>query len=278
MDTNKIMTADILDIIFEGRNKLYGAYELRKTYNRRVAISLVVMATLSLSLFFSSIFANDTDKDKKKIFVDDVNLKHFEKEKPNLPPPPPPPPPPAREVPRVQVTQFTPFDIVRDEEVIAPPPAMDELDNTRIGLKNQPGVRDDGMAPPVEEKGSGIIEAPKAKIDELEPRFTKIEKEAKFPGGPEAWRRYLERNLNANVAAEDGAPTGNYTVKVQFIVDKNGSISNVQAIEVPKVCPTCGEEAVKIIKKGGAWEPAIQNGRPVTYQAIQFVTFKVAEE
>jgi periplasmic protein TonB len=278
MDTNKIMTADILDIIFEGRNKLYGAYELRKTYNRRVAISLVVMATLSLSLFFSSIFANDTDKDKKKIFVDDVNLKHFEKEKPNLPPPPPPPPPPAREVPRVQVTQFTPFDIVRDEEVLTPPPALDELDNTRIGLKNQPGVRDDGMAPPIEEKGSGIIEAPKAKIDELEPRFTKIEKEAKFPGGPEAWRRYLERNLNANVAAEDGAPAGNYTVKVQFIVDKSGSISNVQAIEVPKFCPSCGEEAVKIIKKGGVWEPAIQNGRPVTYQAIQFVTFKVAEE
>jgi periplasmic protein TonB len=278
MDTNKIMTADILDIIFEGRNKLYGAYELRKTYNRRVAISLVVMATLSLSLFFSNIFANDTDKDKKKIFVEDVNLKHFEKEKPNLPPPPPPPPPPVREVPRVQITQFTPFDIVRDEEVITPPPAIDELDNTRIGFKNQDGVRDDGLVPPVEEKSTSIGEAPKAKTEPFEAGFTKVEKEAKFPGGPEAWRRYLERNLNANVAAEDGAPTGNYTVKVQFVVDKNGSISNVHAIEVPKLCPSCGEEAVKIIKKGGAWEPAIQNGRPVTYQAIQFVTFKVAEE
>jgi periplasmic protein TonB len=277
METNKIMTADILDIIFEGRNKLYGAYELRKTYNRRIAISLAAMATLSLSLFFSNIFANDNDKGRKKIEVTDVNIKNLPKEEHRLPPPPPPPPP-VHEVPKVQITQFTPPDIVRDEEVIDPPPAMEDLDKTRIGLKDQDGVRDDGMTPPVEEKGSGKVEAPKAKEEPFEPGFVKVEKEAKFPGGPEAWRKYLERNLNANVAAEDGAPAGNYTVKVQFIVDKNGSISNVQAIEVPKVCPSCGEEAVKIIKKGGAWEPAIQNGRPVTYQAIQFVTFKVAEE
>ncbi|HEX8278791.1 MAG TPA: energy transducer TonB, partial [Segetibacter sp.] len=92
------------------------------------------------------------------------------------------------------------------------------------------------------------------------------------------WKRYLERNLNANVAADDGAPTGNYTVRVQFIVDKEGNISNVSAIEVPKACPSCGPEAVKVIKRGPKWEPAVQNGRNVIYQAVQHITFQVAEE
>ena len=90
--------------------------------------------------------------------------------------------------------------------------------------------------------------------------------------------KYLERNLNAQVASDDGAPVGNYTVKVQFIVDKTGAISNVTAIEVPKACPSCGPEAVKVIKRGPAWEPAVQNGRNVIYQAIQHITFQVAEE
>ncbi len=94
----------------------------------------------------------------------------------------------------------------------------------------------------------------------------------------EGWKRYLERNLNANVAADDGAPGGNYTVKVQFVVDKEGGISNVEAIEVLKACPGCGPEAIKVIRKGPKGEPAIQNDRKVIYQAIPYITFQVAED
>jgi periplasmic protein TonB len=276
MDINKIMTADILDIIFEDRNKLYGAYELRKTYNRRIIISMIVTAAFSSLLFFSSLFASNKDKNTKPIFVKDLVLDQIKKQDAIVPPPPPLPP--VREVQRVQITQFTPPEIVRDDQVTDPPPAMDDLDNTRIGLTNQDGVRDEGFAPPIESRSTSVMEPPKQKEDNLDGLFYKVEKEAKFPGGAEAWRRYLERNLNANIAAEDGAPAGNYTVKVQFIVNKEGEISNVQAIEAPKECPGCATEAVKIIKKGGNWEPAVQNGRKVNYQAIQFITFKVADE
>jgi hypothetical protein len=108
--------------------------------------------------------------------------------------------------------------------------------------------------------------------------YSRVEKEAQFPRGPEGWRKYLERNLDANVAANDGAPAGNYTVKVQFIVDKTGAISDVKAVEIPEACPSCGPEAVRVIEKGPKWEPAVQNGRNVIYQAIQFVTLQVAEE
>ncbi len=100
--------------------------------------------------------------------------------------------------------------------------------------------------------------------------FTKVEHPAEFPGGDEAWKRYLERNLNTKVAA----PKGVYTVHVQFIVNEDGSLHNVSA-EVPKDCRVCGQEAINLIKKGPKWEPAVQNGRNVVYQTIKDVTFTV---
>lgn len=278
MEANKILNADVLDIIFEGKNKEYGAYELRRTYNKRITIAMIVMAAICLLVFLTQILGNSGDKEKNKIIVQDVQLEDIKKEE-KKPEPPPPPPPPKPEPPKVEITKFTPPKIVKDEEVKEPPPPQEKLEETKIGTINQEGKKDEGfVAPPPEEKGTGVVEAPKKVEEDYDKVFTKVEKEAKFPGGMEGWKRYLERNLNANVAADDGAPTGNYTVKVQFIVDKEGGISNVQAIEVPKACPSCGPEAVKVIKKGPKWEPAVQNGRNVIYQAIQYVTFQVAEE
>lgn len=281
MDVNKIMKADFLDILFEGRNKEYGAYELRKTYNRRLVTALGTMIAICLLVFLTQIMGSDTDKEKNQIIVQDVQLEDIKKEEEKkLPEPPPPPPPPKQEPPKVEIAKFTPPEIVKDVEVKPEDEIkeVEKLEDTRIGVINQEGIKDEGLvAPPVEEKGTGIVEAPKKVEEDYDKVFTKVEKEAKFPGGPEGWRRYLERNLNANVAADDGAPLGNYTVKVQFIVDKEGSISNVQAIEVPKACPSCGPEAVKIIKRGPKWDPAVQNGRNVIYQAVQYITFQVAE-
>jgi len=278
MEANKILNADILDIIFEGKNKDYGAYELRKTYNRRIMTAIIAMVVICVLVFLTQLFGSDGEKEQNKIIVQDVQLEDIKKEE-KKPEPPPPPPPPKPEPPKVEITKFTPPKIVKDEEVKEPPPPVEKLEETKIGTINQEGKKDEGfVAPPVEEKGTGVVEAPKKVEEDYDKVFTKVEKEAKFPGGMDGWKRYLERNLNANVAADDGAPAGNYTVKVQFIVDKEGGISNVQAIEIPKACPSCGPEAVKVIKKGPKWEPAVQNGRNVIYQAIQYVTFQVAEE
>lgn len=280
MESNKILSADILDIIFEGRNKEYGAYELRRTYHKRITIALASMVAICLIFILSSLLANDNSKDKNKIVVQDVQLEDIKQEKEKQPEPPPPPPPPKQEPPKVEIAKFTPPQIVKDVEVKPEDEIkeVEKLEDTKIGVINQEGIKDEGLvAPPVEEKGTGIVEAPKKVEEDYDKVFTKVEKEAKFPGGLEGWRRYLERNLNANVAADDGAPVGNYSVKVQFIVDKQGNISNVQAIEKPKACPSCGPEAEKVIKRGPKWEPAVQNGRNVIYQAIQYITFQVAE-
>lgn len=277
MEPNKILSADFLDIPFEGKNKEYGAYELRRTYNKRITIAIISIACICLLFFITTLLANNNDKEKNTIPATEVKLDPIEKRDEIKPEPPLVKPPKADPV-KLAITKFTPPVIVKDDDVKYLPPEVDKLENTQIGIVNQDGVKDETyVAPPVEAQGGGI-EIPKKLEEDYEKIFIKVEKEAKFPGGMEGWKRYLERNLNANVAAEDGAPVGNYTVKVQFIVDKEGGISKVQAIEVPKACPGCGPEAIKVIQKGPKWEPAIQNDRKVIYQAIQYVTFQVAEE
>jgi len=275
MNSDKIMNADLLDILFDGKNKEYGAYELRKTYNHRITLAVVSMATVCLLFFLSQILANDKDIDRN-IPVTDVTIDPLNEPKKETPITPPVQPPKA-EIEKIKVIKDTPPLIVEDEKVTDPPPLVSELDHAQIGLANTDGAEYNGFTAPPPEVSTGTAEIMKKPVEDYEKLFIRVEKEAQFPGGMEAWKRYLERNLNANVAADDGAAIGNYTVKVQFIVDKEGGISNVQAIEVPPACPGCGPEAVKVIKKGPKWEPAIQNGRNVIYQAVQFITFQVAE-
>jgi hypothetical protein len=105
-----------------------------------------------------------------------------------------------------------------------------------------------------------------------------VEKEAMFPGGPNGWKEYLERHLNIEGALKGTKKAGMYTVKVQFIVDKKGIVSNVQAIETPALCERCAKEAVRVIRTGPRWEPAMQDNLPVIYQAIQYITFQVLED
>src|SRR6201989_946404 len=116
MEINKILSADILDIIFDGRNKDYGAYDLRKTYNKRIRTSLLVMGGLVAALI-AGYFINNIQGSGKKaaVVVQDVQLEDIKEEKKNEPPPPPPPP--KTEPPKGVITKFTPPKIVKDEEV-----------------------------------------------------------------------------------------------------------------------------------------------------------------
>ena len=277
MEPDKIMHSNLLDILFDGKNKEYGAYELRKNYNHRITIAIISIAFICVLFFLTQLLANDRGKERNNIPVIEVTLKNLKEPEEKIPELPTVQP--KEIVRKVETTRFITPVITKDKDVTETPPTVDKLDQTQIGAMSEAGAKDESfVAPPVEIKGTGAVQEPKIKEEAYEKTFTKVEKEAKFPGGMEAWKKYLERNLNANVAANDGAAIGSYTIKVQFIVDKEGRVSNVQAIEVPAVCPDCGAEAVKVIEKGPNWEPAIQNGSKVIYQAIQLITFQVAEE
>lgn len=278
METNKILTADVLDIIFEGRNKEYGAYQLRKTYNKRITYALVGTFVICALLLLGSVLASVISKGKKtEIVVEEVNLQNMQQEE-KKPEPPPPPPPPKQEPPKVEITKFTPPKIVKDEEVKAEDEIkeVEKMEDTKIGTINQEGTKDEGIvAPPVESKGTGVVEAPKVEED-YDKVFTVVQIPAEFPGGTDAWRKYLERNLNRDAPTDNGAPPGKYTVMVSFIVAKDGAISDVKAENDPGY--GTADEAVRVIKKGPAWKPAVQNGRNVIYRHKQSVTFVVSED
>ena len=274
MKSNEILTADIIDIIFEGKNKAYGAYDLRKSYNKRLSIAVGSMFALCLLFSFSQLIAKNNDHVAMSIpttviTLADLNETKIEKPKP-LPVPPPHVQPPA-----VNTKIYT-APLLTNNDVVDVPP-VEELNNSKIGLEHIDGADYDGSPlPPVEKSIAPDLTPAKPDEDYTKP-FTKVEHEAKFPGGLEAWKKYLERNLNANIAADNGAPAGLYTVTVQFVVDKSGVISDVKSVQVPKACPGCGHEAVRVIMKGPRWEPAIQNGNKVIYQAFQNITFQVVE-
>ena len=113
-----------------------------------------------------------------------------------------------------------------------------------------------------------LKEADKPEADKI---FDKVEIEASFPGGSSAWRRYLERNLDASIPEKQKAPAGNYTVVIQFIVNLDGTVSDVRALTNHGY--GMETEAIRAIKKGPKWLPAIQNGRQVVTYRKQPITF-----
>ena len=272
MEIEKIPQADFLDILFEGRNKLYGAYDLRKTYNRRMAKALAFTGSLVLLLAGGYVLAGKIgDKTyKAPVPVTDVSLSEVNpKEKVELPPPPKLPPL------KIATLAFVIPKIVKDIEVKPneAPPTQADLTDVRIGTVNQQGIADDGAVAPPEGDGSrGVVEAPRQK-ENVDSVFRKVEIESSYPGGDPGWKRFLLKNFVTPEEVIANQISG--TVVVQFIVDREGNVSDVHAISGPE---EIAREAMRVIRKSGKWIPAIQNGRTVASYKSQPVTIQTQNE
>ncbi len=274
MEANKILSADVLDIIFDGKNKEYGAYQLRKSYNKTLGKALLITAGALLLILISTVLANVINKnsDKKDFNVIDTQMAEIKKDEPLPPPPPPPPKPPPP--PEINQVKFTPPKIVKDEEVKADEKIEEIKEEQVISTKTVESENTVQIVQaPVEDKGTQVVEVKVA--DDENKIFTKVEVEASFPGGEDAWRNYLSKTLNSNTPVDNGASGGKYTVIVKFVVSKDGSLSDVKCENDPGfgMC----EESVRVIKKTKAWKPALQNGRNVNAYRRQPITFLVEE-
>lgn len=268
MDANQILKSDILDIIFSGRNKEYGAYDLRKTYNRRITIALIATLVLVALVFAIQAIAKNfkPSADTIEMVTKENTLSQLQ---PEEPPPPPPPPPELPPPPPVATVKFTTPDIVEDEKVIEPPPEVKEIEEAKIDVKTIEGTKDLGIiAPPSEEVGTNILSAPVEKKEDPDHIFTKVEKEASFPGGTKAWARYVRQAIESELGEFTEEDYG--TVVVKFVVDKSGTVSQVQATNMRGT--KLAEVAVNAIRKGPKWIPAQQNGRYVNAYRLQPVT------
>jgi hypothetical protein len=112
--------------------------------------------------------------------------------------------------------------------------------------------------------------------DDIEKIYTSVQIPSTFPGGTDAWAKFLARNLNRDLPVENGAPAGKYRVTVSFIVARDGTISDVIADNDPGY--GTAEEAVRVIKAGPSWTPAEQNGHKVIYRHRQVLVFQVTED
>src|SRR5687768_13597040 len=115
MEKSAILNADLLDIVFEGRNKEYGAYELRRTYNRRLRFSVAVMLLLALMLSIGQLIASNLPEDDTRTAMVPTDLE-LEKVTPPEDEPPPVIPPPTPPPQQIQTIQYT-APVIVDEDV-----------------------------------------------------------------------------------------------------------------------------------------------------------------
>jgi len=267
MEAGHILSADVLDIIFDARNKDYGAYDLRKNYQRRLmkaVLTMFLVVVLLLIAYF--LIAAIKPKVTAMVVVNDITLdKIADKQKVD---PPLVIPPKLTEPPKVKMLDYTKPLIVSDPPENERPPEQEELADAKIGTANVDGKADDGLQGPPVEEAKGVVETPKKQGDDAP--FTAVEIESQYPGGLAAWSAFLNRNLSYPQEASDNEIQG--TVYIQFIVDLQGNVSDVTAISGPEALRAA---AVTVIKKSGKWTPAIQNGNKVKSYKKQPITFRL---
>ncbi len=252
------------DIVFENRNKEYGSYYLRKTFGKNLT-----RATIIGSVLFSSILGGalafkklGLDENFKETNVD-LSLMNLEEELPEeeeLEIPEELPPPPMEEPPEeVAQEKFLPPEPKKDEEVKfeEPPPPAEKLETAVISSKTVEGVKvTSAFVPPPAPKETAVVRIEKPKEEEI---FTAVEQQPEFPGGDAARNKFLKNNINYPGAASRANISGRVTVK--FVVEKDGSISDVSILK--GIGFGCDEEAIRVVKAMPKWNPGKQNGKAV---------------
>jgi len=242
--TNPVRT----DLVFENRNKEYGAYELRTKYESWLikafiitftSITIIVVVPILVRIFSEKLATI------KPTISDEITLEA-----------PPvdetPPPPPVEPPPPVQKTiQFTPPVIVPDEKVEEPPPTQVEIEETKVSTVTQEGENIVDLPPE-----NPVVDPDEGKV------FTIVEEMPSFPGGEEKMLQYIANNIKYPAVARENNITGR--VYVSFVVDKDGKIKDAKVLR--GIGGGCDEEALRVVKMMPEWKAGKQNGRAVQVQ------------
>ena len=267
MEANKILTADFLDILFEGKNKAYGAYSLRKGYDRRLRnatiLMLVVFVLLSIGVVVHTMMNKEELMHPKKPIAD-INLANVDVNQPPPPPPPPPPPQPPKLMSTIQYT--TPVVVKNEVKPEEQPPDMDQIKNQAISTKTIAGDPN-GIDPNLVQGGGVVAAAPTNQI------YRSVEQMPEFPGGEDALAEFLRNHIRYPAIARENSIQG--TVFLQFVVGRDGSISDVKVLNNPLLGGGCEEEAIRVVKSMPKWRPGRQNGQAVLVYFNLPIRFKL---
>jgi protein TonB len=278
MNATKISGNDFLDILFDGRNKDYGAYDLRRRYDKRVRNAILGTTTIALLLVGSYVASNQlrasdmTTRIKPVppiIVIEDL---HTDVDK-VIPPPPPPAaaPPPVRSTMRVTTLAVVPDDKVPPDEE---PPKNADIGNKAIGLTNTIGDDVNGIASDLVTSGTGNGVVALPEVEDKNKIFTTVEINPSFPGGEDALMRFLNKNMRYPQMAVEAGISAN--IFVQFVVDSEGNIKDVKTVGAHKGAGL-EEEAVRVVRLMPKWKPGRQNDRNVSVQFNLPIRFHLAE-
>jgi len=269
MDTNKILQANLLDLVFDGRNKDYGAYELRATYPERIKKSLIIIITFAGLVFAGAVLGRSMKSSHRQQYTNrEIVIENLKEEEKKIEQPIEKRQPEPEQ--QTKTIAFTP-PVITNEPVDQPPPEQAEFDSVKIDTKTQDGKNFDGTVDdkPVDKTGILDVKPDKESDDPL----IIVEVPAKFIGN---WESFLRRNLRPEVATDNNAPEGIYRVIIQFVVDKEGNVSDIKPLT--NVGYGMEEEAMRVIRKATKWEPAIQNGYKAKAYHKQPITFQIGGE
>jgi periplasmic protein TonB len=243
-----------LDLVFEGRNKGYGAYVLRKE-NPKTSIkalvggALFVTACLAAPILIKMI-PNATDKNDT--LDEKVVLVNIEKPKDNIPKPPPPPPEPPK--PKIDEVKFVKPKVVEKEKVVEEIKTIEELKDKNIAAKDQKG---DDKAEIVIDTPTGDADKGAEIVDNNVYSSAGIEVQPEFPGGAAGFAKYVQKNYRTPEVEEDLKGR----VFVEFVVEKDGSLTDIKVIR--DLGFGTGAEAIRMLKSAPKWKPGVQNGKTI---------------
>lgn len=256
-----LISSDWVDLVFEGRNKAYGAYRLRKSTTKRNILAMVAVVILLVVAFIILTVKNFVDEQRAKVAMTQVaeltNYKQPEKKaevkqkKIEVEP--------ERVVERVKSSiKFTAPVIKKDDEVKPDEElkTQDELMSTKTAIGTFDVKGNDDANGEILKAKDVIAEPEPPKHEEENKVFDIVEQQPLFPGGPAALMKYLSENTKYPVVAQENGVQGRVTV--QFVVEKDGSISDVHVLR--GVDPSLDKEAVRVVKSMPRWTPGKQNG------------------
>ncbi|MGZ5286154.1 MAG: energy transducer TonB [Flavisolibacter sp.] len=267
MNSNEILKADLLDILFEGRNKQYGAYTLRKYYNSRMIMSMgIALSGVLLILLLIGSLGSYTSKPLEPA-PPEMNIISVV-----LPPDPEPivPPPSVRPpaVPSVAQQAFTDqYTLVDRTPVISMLP-QDLIINVSDVSANGSLISSPYVAP-----GPPSNQVPDEAMQPIQPVEPPLQREPEFPGGLKAWLAFLQNNLQVPSSLEAGEKK---TVLIRFQVGADGRVTGFEVAQSGG--RLYDNEVIRVLKRMPKWKPAIQNNIPVARSFTQPVTFMGVEE
>ena len=270
-----------VDMVFAGKNKEYGAYQLRKgTSGRNIkALLILVIAAALVGGFLAWKVIEQKQAEEQQAYMEAMELAKLQeqaKKEKKKPEPIKPKVEQKKEIPVARETQKFTAPVIKKDELVKEEnqvKQMDQLDDkVAVGTENKEGVKDRTVEAVRNDIAVVAPPPPPAPKPEVANKvFDVVEEMPSFPGGQGALMAFLSSNIKYPVVAQENGVQGR--VIVGFVVEKDGSISDVKVMR--SVDPSLDREAQRVVKAMPKWKPGKQNGSAVRVKYTVPVVFRL---